>query len=273
MAAFLTNPLAAGLFVLAALVALVCLLYGVRELQLANHVLRSTPHSVLETTRGGPVELRGKATPATGVLRSPLTDTPCLAYEYEVEEEYSTKNGSSWRTIDSGDRSVPFRLEDDSGSVLIEAPLASFRLERDARIRVDGGTTPPEAIRRYIERTEDVDCQDSSVDFGLFEMRTGSDRRFSERRLDVGAEVHVLGTARYDTTVSKNAGEVNAVVGEDEAVFSESRWERLRYRLLGYPFVVSDRSERALGLQAATYGLLSILAGVVVLAVATVFLA
>ncbi|MCU4742929.1 GIDE domain-containing protein [Natronoglomus mannanivorans] len=268
-----TDPVFLLFFALVALVAFACLVYGVRELQFANHVLRSRPDSVLETTQGGPVELRGTATSAGGTLRSPFTDTPCLAYEYEVEEEYSTKNGTSWRTIDSGDRYVPFRLEDGSGSVLIEPPGASFRLTAEDRVTVKGGTTPPAEIQRFIDATEDVDCQNTSVDLRVFELRTGSDRRFTERRLDVDEEVHVLGTARYDTTISRGTGEVNAAVGIDEAALSDSRWVRIRHRLFGYPFVISDRSERSLGLRAALVGGSAVVGGLLLVAFAALFFA
>lgn len=271
MATTPTDPIFLLLFALVGAVALACLVYGVRELQFANHVLRSRPNSVLEATQGGPIELRGTANPAGGTLRSPFTDTPCLAYEYEVEEEYSTKNGTSWRTIDSGDRFVPFRLADDSGSVLIEPPGASVRLTAEDRVTVEGGTEPPAAIQRFIEANEDVDCQNTSMDLRIFELRTGSDRRFTERRLDVGEEVHVLGTARHDTTVSRRAGEVNAAVGIDEAALSDDRWVRLRHRLFGYPFVISDRSERSLGLRAALVGGGAIVGGLSLVAFAALF--
>lgn len=261
------------LLALVGLVALAFVAYGVRELQVASHVLRSRPNSVLEATQGGPIELRGTATPAGGTLRSPFTNTPCLAYEYEVEEEYNTKNGTSWRTIDSGDRYVPFRLEDDSGSVLIEPPGASFRLTAEDRIHVEGGTEPPATIQRFIDANEDVDCENTSMDLRIFELRTGSDRRFTERRLDVDEAVHVLGTARHDTTVSRRAGEVNAAVGIGEAALSDDRWVRLRHRLFGYPFVVSDRGERSLGLRAALVGGGAIVGGLLLVAFAALFFA
>ena len=254
------DPIAIGILVLGSLASLGLLLYGVAELRLANYVLRSEPDSVLETTRGGPVELRGTAAPAVGTVRSPFTETPCLAYEYVVEEERESKNGADWTTVASGDEYRPFYLDDGSGSVLIEPPGADFRLEEDARIDVDGGTEPPAPIADFIARTDDVDCQNTSLDLRVFELETGNDRRFRERRLEVGAEVHVLGTARYDTTVSRKAGQVNAAVGAGEAATDARLGRRLRHRLLGYPFVVSDRTERGLGLRAGAIGLASIAA-------------
>lgn len=273
MAAAPTNPLSIAVLALASAVFLVCLGYAVRELRLANHVLRSRPNSVLDAPGGGPIELRGTTEPAGGALRSPFTETPCLAYEYAVEEERNSKHGTTWTTIASGESYVPFRLEDDSGSVYVEPPGADFRLTSEDRIVIEGGTAPPDPIQRFVDREEDVDCQNRTLDLRLFELRTGKDRRFVERRLDVGEEVHVLGTARYDTTVGREAGQVNAAVGIGEAALSDDRWVRLRHRLFGYPFVVSDSSERGLGVRAALYGAGAILGGTTLVVVAVLWVA
>lgn len=237
--------------------------YAIGEFRLANRLLRVRPDSVFDATDGG-IELRGTAEPIDDgrFLRSPFTDRPCLVYEYEVEEYSSSGSNSSWRTIDSGVEYVPFRLADDSGSVLIEPPGADFRLERDARIDVDGGTEPPERIARFIEATDAVDCQNTTFDLRVFELKTGRDRRFTERLLVPGEEVHVLGTARYDTTVSRAPGQVNAAVGIDEAAVTDSRWRRVRHALFGDPFLISDSSERRLGLRAAA----GLVAGVIAIA-------
>ncbi|AEH36760.1 GIDE domain-containing protein [Halopiger xanaduensis] len=259
------DPFALGLLALAVAVSMVALGYGIAELRLAVLVFRSQPDSVLETPGGGPVELRGTAEPAGGVLRAPFTEAPCLAYEYVVEEERDSKNGRHWATIASGDEYVPFRLDDGSGSVLIEPPGADFRLATDDRIEVDGGTEPPAPIARFIDRTEAVDSENTSIDLHVFELRTGRDRRFVERRLEPGETVHVLGTARYDPSPSRAAGDVNAAVGIDERALSASRWLRLRHRLFGHPFVISDSSERWLGVRAGAVGLAATLVGVAAL--------
>ncbi|WP_436345842.1 E3 ubiquitin--protein ligase [Natronorubrum sp. FCH18a] len=262
------EPLSVAFLAIGGAIALGCLWYGIAELRLANRVLRSRPDAVLDTPNGGRVELRGTATSAGRLVRSPFTDTPCLAYTYGIEERRDSNNGTSWVTIASGDDYVPFRLEDDTGSVLIEPPGADFRLENDTRIDVDGGTEPPARIARYIEDSEDVDCQNSAIDLRLFELKTGTDRRFREWILESGEEIHVLGVARYDTTVSRDAGQVNAAVGIDEAALSESRLLRLRHHLFGDPFVVADSTERCLGLRAGAYGLGAVILAVVAVAAA-----
>lgn len=248
------------------LLAAVGLAFGLSELRLAHRILRSGTDSVLETPNGGSVELRGRVEPTGRPLEAPFTGTPCIAYEYAVEEERSSKNGSSWTTVSSGAAYVPFRLDDGSGSVLVEPPGGDFRLERDARIRVDGGTEPPARIRSYIDRNGDLDSANTSLDLGPLSLRTGSNRRFVERRLDVGDEAHVLGHARYDTGAATGAGQVNAAVGVPEAALASSPSRRLRHRLFGSPFVISDRSERRLGLYAFGLGLVVVLAAIGALA-------
>ncbi|QSX00124.1 E3 ubiquitin--protein ligase [Haloterrigena alkaliphila] len=258
------EPVSIAVLALGAIVAVPFCWYGLTELRVANRVLRVEPDSVFDATDGGRVELRGTAQPVEEgrLVRAPFTGTPCLAYEYEVEQYDSSGKGSSWRTIDSGEGYVPFLLDDGANSMLIEPPGADFRLEADERIDVDGGTAPPERIARFIEATDAVDCQNTTVDLRVFELTTGADRRFRERRLEPGETVHVLGTARYDTTVSRAAGQINAAVGVDDAALAESRWIRLRHSLFGDPFVVSDSSERRLGLRSGGSGLLSLAVGV-----------
>ena len=254
------EPVSAAILAVGAVVAVAFCWYGLGELRLANRILRSQPDSVLDTTDGGRVELRGTARPVDDgrLCRAPLSDAPCLAYEYEIEQYSSSKNGSNWSTIDADDGYVPFRLEDDSGNVLIEPPGADLRLETDNRVTVDAGTEPPSTIAHFIDETEAVDAQATGSNRGILDRLTGSDRRFTERLLVPDEEVHVLGTARYDTAVSSAPGQVNAAVGVDEAAYADSRWLRLRHALFGDPFIISDSTERRLGLRAATQGLLTV---------------
>ncbi|AGB16790.1 E3 Ubiquitin ligase [Halovivax ruber XH-70] len=246
---------------------LVALGYGLRELRLAHRILRSGTESVLETTEGGYVELRGRVEPADTALEAPFTGTACVACEYAVEEEQASQHGTTWTTIESGSGVVPFHLDDGSGAILVEPEGCQLRLTRDDRIEVDGGTPAPPRIQSYIDRTESVSDENDTLDLRVIEVATGADRRYVEKRLDVGATAHVLGTARYDTTVATEAGQVNAAVGRSPAASAASRVQRLSHRLFGLPFVVSDRSERRLGLTAGAIGLGLVLIACVVLAV------
>ena len=253
------------LVVALSLVALVLVAFGVRELSLAYRILSRDPDRVLDAPKGGPIELVGTVGPEGATLRSPFTDAECVAYEYEVTEKRtrtqttgkSTTTQTYWETIASGREAVPFRLEDDTGEVLVDPAGADLQLDAEHTIRVEGGTEPPEVIARYIRDDERVDDQNRSLDHHQFELHTGNDRRFVERRLDVGEPVHVLGVARY------------AVVGAP--VQAANRWDGLRARLVGPRFLVSDTTERGAGIRVALPGLAAVLVGAVVLALLVVF--
>lgn len=214
-----------------AVVGLFVLGKGLDEFRLVSHVLRNDPVPVRDLPgRSGPVEIEGTVAVADGhdPVRSPFTDTECLAYEYEAEEYQSRGDDSSWRTLDEGGEQVPFRVEDDTGAVRVDPAGADFRLEEHA-IRVDAGEEPPERIARYVAATDDVDPQEGSVDLVVTELNYGNDQRFVERRLDPGEEVYVYGTARRAPGGGWGSRLVDATVGDGDAVPA---------------FVVSDTSER-----------------------------
>lgn len=271
----IASPLVLVGTVAVSLVALALVLFGTRELAVAYRILARDPAAVLDAPGGGPIELAGTVVPEREPFTSPFTGTECVIFEYEVEERRTrtqstgktTTTQTYWKTIAEGERVAPFRLEDDTGTVLVDPAGADLRLSAERAIRVDGGTEPPERIARYIRADERVDDQNRSIDLRLFELKTGRDRKFVERRLDVGEPVHVLGVARYDPSASTASGQVNAVVGRPASAAAPDPWTRLRARFFGPPFVVSDTDERGAGLRVALPGLGAVLAGLALLAI------
>jgi hypothetical protein len=199
-----------GLF---ALVGLAVVGYAGRELWVAWRLHRTDPVAVADVPNlSGTVEVQGRARIAEGTVTAPFTGTESLACEWRVEEERHDDDGSDWVDIASGVRKVPFRVEDDTGSVLVYPAGADFRLSRDARIHVDGGERPPEHVQRFIESDDTVDDENTGIELAGFRLVTGNDRRYVEHRLDPDEQVYVYGTVRYDPSVSERAGEVNAVL-------------------------------------------------------------
>jgi hypothetical protein len=151
----------------------------------------------------GPVEVEGTATPSDGTIESPLTKTPCLAYEYEIEELQSSGKNSSWNTLDEGRGTVPFRLEDETASVRVDSEGATLALSTDATAEVGGGEPEPERVREFLETESDLDSQNTSFDLGPLSLATGNDRKYHERRLDPDSEAYVLGQSRYDVAPAR----------------------------------------------------------------------
>lgn len=259
--------LSVQLALLGGLVGTGALALGLAELRNAQRIRGREPDPVSETTRGGPVELVGTALPADETIRAPFSGRECLLCEYEVLEYKSSGKHSSWRTIDEDTIGVPFHLEDDTGSVLIDARGATLNLAEELDHKVEGGETPPERIREFVRDTPSVDSEDYTHDLKIVEIKGGNDRRYVERRLDVGAHVHVVGNAEraYDSDYS--LGTVNAVVGAPD-VGSGTFLGRWRRRLAGRPFTVADGRQGDAAWRVAKPGLLLTFVGILVLAAA-----
>lgn len=242
-----SSPVVLLVLAVCGVVAVVSTLVAGREFRTAYRVL-STPTgrvSDLLTDSSRTIELHGRAR-ADGTVRSgPFTGMDCLLCETVVEEYESSQHGGSWTEVDSTTRSVPFVLEDESGSVLVDPRMADVRLDRDTEsIRVDGGIAPPDRIQRYIEDNDDVSCENSRLDLRLFSVATGADRRYTERRLRPGGDVYVLGESRPEPGRS---GSANAVVGYGARV----------------GLLISDRSPRSTGLRTLGRGGLYLVPGLI----------
>ena len=69
----------------------------------------------------GLVEIFGKVVPIeNNLLNSPFSDTECVYYKYKIERWVKRNDKHYWQTVSSGKTSLPFKLEDNTGSVLID---------------------------------------------------------------------------------------------------------------------------------------------------------
>ena len=207
-----------GVFVLA---------YGLREALVGYRLHATEPTPVADLPNvSGTVEVTGTARIHGGTIEAPLTGRPCLAYEWEVEERRRDSDGdTTWDTIASGSASVPFRVEDDTASVLVDPTNADLRLAEAREIRVGSGERPPESVRAFVERDPDVDPEYRELSVGPFDLSFGNARRYTESRLDPDEPVYAYGTTTYAPGESREAGQVNARI-ED-----------------GKPFIVADGTE------------------------------
>lgn len=205
---FSVVPLAVG--ALFAVVGVAAVAFGGRDLLTAYRLWRTDPTRVADVpNRSGALEVRGRAREVEGAVAAPFTGTACLACEWVVEEERHTQHGTNWVEVDSGSGGVPFLVEDDSGSVLVDPARADLRLTPEPRIHVDGGERPPDRIAAFIESSDDVDSEDRTWSLGGFELKVGDDRRYVEKRLDPGEDAYVYGEPTYEPGVSEVAGQVN----------------------------------------------------------------
>lgn len=89
--------------------------------------IRDTPTSKIASAAQGYVELIGRGRQFGEVpLLGKLTQLPCLWYRFKIEERYKTKDGHSWRTIDSGESDDSFLLRDDTGECVVDPEQAEI---------------------------------------------------------------------------------------------------------------------------------------------------
>lgn len=194
------------------MIVLVCLgiggvitLVGVGYLQTYLRARRMDPVDIRQLTdTNDEVELTGTARPHEETSISPFTNTECLVHEWEAERYHGGGRGPNWITLDSGEKRHPFRLEDETGTVLIDPNGGTVEWTTEDTIEVAPDESPPAMVRSYLEETESVDAEHERK------------RKYTEKRLEPGEDIHVLGPVRRLAHSVDMPGGANAVVGVDD---------------------------------------------------------
>lgn len=178
----------------------------------------------------------GTVTNADGLVRGPFSGEQAVAMGYEVLEEAPENWGGTWDTgrtferVAGGSAAAPFTLDDGTGKLRVDPRGANFRLAADTTIRVDGGETPPERIRRFVAADENLEDEALLVSIGPLNIGVGSDRKYVERRVDPGDKVLVCGGIQDD----RGTGARRAEAGTVPVVLTG-----------GEPFLLADSSKRS----------------------------
>lgn len=191
---------------------------GVSTLYRGVVLWRSDPVSVLEAanedtaSQDAVTELVGTARPAEETVASPFSEGTSLVADWEVEEYDTSGDDNDWDTIASGREQVPFRLEDDTGSIVIEPTESDLTLSTGAEVEVGRGSTADEPIASFLEEIDVDPGAGDEASLGPLTVATGDRRRYTEHRIDPGDDVHVYGPVERDFGAATAAGDVNAVV-------------------------------------------------------------
>lgn len=174
------------------LIGIVLVGLGLREVWLALRFrsLRPTPIGELSEASGR-VSVTGVAQRADDVVTAPITGGDCLAYAWRVSDLRTVRgiDGSietRRSNVGSGRDSVPFLVEDDTGSVLVDPSGAELRFA-EAWVR--------DPVGDPVGRADVLTGADS---FGG-EARA---REYYESRLDEGETVTVRGHVTADDSLS-----------------------------------------------------------------------
>lgn len=166
----------------------------------------------------GNVTIRGTAVAEDETLDAPFTAIDCLAYRYKVKQERPGK-GKSWKIVANGGEFVPFRLKDDTGSLLVDPDdddAFAYTTKWEAKVGAD--ETVQGHAREFLE-SEGIEPGEAS-DWGIQAVGDlgGDRRRYLEYRLEPGEPVTVNGPVEYDAEAAREwgSGAVNAAVRPTE---------------------------------------------------------
>lgn len=136
LASLSANPMVAAAALLVCGVAAGAL--GLRALRRREHI-RAVPQARVRSLAMGPVELFGRVVPCARFL-APFSRKPCGWYQFEIREKRVEREGEDVSQVveTGGSGDVPFRLDDGTGSVLVQPSGAEVDVPSE-RIEIDLG--------------------------------------------------------------------------------------------------------------------------------------
>jgi hypothetical protein len=97
---------------------------ALRSIRIAR-LIEDTPTSRVRSAAQGYVELAGRAVPLPDTKNlAPLTQRPCVWWRYRISKKVEGGSGKNrrqhWQTVASGRSSIPFLLDDDTGTCIVK---------------------------------------------------------------------------------------------------------------------------------------------------------
>lgn len=125
--------------------------WGFKRLR-RKRLVENIPTSTVRGLTMGLVEVTGKVKPTTS-LKSPLTKTECVLYQYLIEEYRRSGKSGSWVKIASGNSFYcPFWLDDGTGKIMVFPQGAELILPVDYEFRTGIGRALPDNLVEFMEK-------------------------------------------------------------------------------------------------------------------------
>lgn len=183
-------------------------------------VIEHTPTSKVRSVAVGLVELQGVAEIETAPMLSPFAQTECVYYSYKVEERRKSGKNTRWVTVASGQSSSPFRVKDDTGSLLIlpSGATCSFAVDQNYRMQLFSSASE-DTFKAGLER----------IGFNYQGLFGDKPLRCSETYIQPGDQLFVLGTAtRRKGTIDSERNQDNLYIAKGDNSY----------------FILADHSEK-----------------------------
>ena len=177
------------------------------------HAVARTPTSKVRSAAIGLSEFFGVAKEAHGKVITPISQTPCLYYYYEIEENRKSGKSSKWVRIQSGKSAEPFFLEDNTGKIMVLPSGATLVAHTDQKFKLHTFMSGDEDFRAALYR--------------LGVPLLGQDMRAHEIYIEEGDPIYVLGDVKTNG-IGSEVNQENLIVSYTNNSF----------------FIISDRSEK-----------------------------
>lgn len=143
-----------------------------------------------------PVAVKGiiEPTDEDDVLKSPLMNEDCVAYDYKIEEKRRKRrsNGRSrtkWKTIDSGSKDTDFYINENGNKVYVDPSEAKISMESERTYNLDSKSDLPNGVVNNITSS-----------FGSINLFGGRRKRFTEKTLEINQDGFVFGKVFQNDT-------------------------------------------------------------------------
>ena len=102
-------------------------------------VVEDTPEIAIRSVSMGLVRVHGKADGPRQIL-SPVSHSSCYFYKVDIEKWETSRNRSGWQHLRTDLQGVPFSLQDQTGTLLVDPTGAEYDIIRTAQREI-GGTS------------------------------------------------------------------------------------------------------------------------------------
>jgi hypothetical protein len=193
---------------------------GLKSLFL-KRMIENIPTSKMRSIAMGLVEVYGQVVPIR-TMKSPFSRKDCVYYRYDIEEQRTDNKGHSyWVNIKRAETSMPFRLKDETDSVMVDCNGANMNIKVDTVFESGIGHDPPPQVLDFL-KTNRI-AHDSFLGFNKH-------MRYTEYFIAPGDSLYILGTA------AENRGAAASARHTDNAIIQKGENEKM--------FYISDRSEK-----------------------------
>ena len=163
---------------------------ALRSIRIAR-LIEDTPTSRVRSAAQGYVELAGRALPLPDTQNlAPLTQRPCVWWRYRISKKVESGSGKNrrqrWQTVASGRSSIPFLLDDDTGTCIVKPDGAEI--------------ITTETTTWYGDAPWPASGGPGTRNAAQWLMSSGRDYRYAEERIYEHEKIYALGDFRSSAT-------------------------------------------------------------------------